>query len=99
VDWELGGAEEPEEFVGRGKTRSRRPWVSTLLGPVMRTEFTIKAKGIRNTQLKNIKNLLRDLRVEWEVTGTLEIHLSLVHGVGLYPVIDDVPICSVVVSR
>ena len=73
--------------------------MSTLLGPVMRTEFTIKAKRIRNRQLKNIKNLLRDLRVEWEVTSTMEVHQSLIHGVGLCLVINDVPICSVVVSR
>ena len=73
--------------------------MSTLLGPVMRTEFTIKVKRIRNTQLKNIKNLLRDLRVKWEVTSTMEVHQSLIHSVWLCLVIDDVSLCGVVVSR
>ena len=55
--------------------------MSTLLGPVMRTEFTIEAKRIKDGQLKNIKNLLRNLRVKWEVTNTLEIYLGLIHGI------------------
>jgi len=73
--------------------------VSTLLGPVMRTKFTIKAKRIRDRQLKNIKNLLRDLRVKWEITSALEINLSLIHGVRLCLIIDNVPVRSVVISR